>query len=122
MEQLTPKQRVSTIRRAFDALLALMNGILDLSKMEAKELQLSNESLRLDELVERCAQTFAPVILDKNLRILCLLDPRLAGSWNGDGHRFTQVLKNLLSNARKFSESGTVTLRVTPSKNREGKC
>lgn len=124
MEQLTPKQklRVSTIHRAFDALLALINDILDLSKMEAKELQLHSEPFRLDELVERCAQTFGPVILDKNLRFLCLVDPRLGGSWNGDGHRLTQVLMNLLSNARKFTESGSVTLRATLGKNREGKC
>lgn len=124
MEQLTPKQkrRVSTIQRAFDALLALINDILDLSKMEAEELQLHNEPFHLEELVERCAQTFAPVILDKNLRFLCLVDPRLAGSWSGDGHRLTQVLMNLLSNARKFTESGSVTLRAMLDQKREGKC
>ncbi|MDX7871215.1 ATP-binding protein [Aeromonas caviae] len=122
MEKLTPRQRerVSTIHRAFDALLALINDILDLSKMEAQELQLHNEPFRLDELIERCAQTFAPVILDKNLRFLCLIDPRLTGSWSGDGHRLTQVLMNLLSNARKFTESGSITLRAMQRESREG--
>nr|WP_264082331.1 hybrid sensor histidine kinase/response regulator [Pseudomonas farris] len=124
MEQLTARQkeRVSIIRRAFDALLALINDILDLSKMEALELQLHIEPFRLNELIERCAQTFAPVILDKKLRFLCLVDPRLAGSWSGDGHRLAQALMNLLSNARKFTQNGSITLRAMPGETRDGCC
>lgn len=122
MDQLTPNQktRVSTIRRAFDALLALINDILDLSKMEAQELQLHAEPFQLDELIERCAQTFAPVILDKRLRLLCLIDPHLAGTWNADSHRLSQVLMNLLSNSRKFTETGSITLRAVPGETRDG--
>jgi two-component system capsular synthesis sensor histidine kinase RcsC len=114
MAELTPKQkeRVTAVRRAFDALLALVNDVLDLSKVEAQELQLHCEPFRLDDVVERCAQTFAPVITGKGLYFLCLIDPLLSGSWNGDGHRIAQVLMNLLGNARKFTEAGTITLRA----------
>lgn len=122
MEQLAPqqKERVSTIRQAFDALLVLINDILDLSKMEAHELQLHTESFRLDDLIERSARTFAPLILDKKLRFLCLIDPDLTGTWAGDGHRLGQVLMNLLSNARKFTDSGSITLRATRSESIDG--
>jgi len=114
MDQLTgrQKQRVVTIRRAFDALLVLINDILDLSKIEAEELHLNPAPFHLDDLVEHCAQAFAPLILDKKLRFLCLIDPALAGLWIGDSHRITQVLMNLLSNARKFTEVGSVTLQA----------
>ncbi|MBW3528566.1 response regulator [Shewanella sp. NKUCC05_KAH] len=116
---LEQKARVSTINRAFDALLALINDILDLSKIEAQELQLHPEPFQLIELVERCAQTFAPVILDKNLRFFCLIDPELTGTWSGDGHRLSQVLMNLVSNARKFTEEGSITIRAIPGEVRD---
>ncbi|MUF08312.1 response regulator [Pseudomonas sp. CCM 7893] len=122
LDQLQPrhKERVTTIRRAFDALLVLINDILDLSKIEAHELQINIESFQLDELIEHCAQTFCPVILDKNIRFQCLVDPRLAGTWHGDPHRLSQLLMNLLSNAHKFTEYGSITLRAIPYKPGEG--
>jgi two-component system capsular synthesis sensor histidine kinase RcsC len=122
MEQLTARQteRVLVIRRAFDALLALINNVLDLSKIEAHELELNIESFRIDELIERCAQTFAPSIVKKKVRFLCLIDPSLAGRWIGDGHRLTQVVMNLLSNAIKFTERGSITLKVRPGDVRDG--
>ncbi|WP_421557842.1 ATP-binding protein [Pseudomonas canadensis] len=122
MEQLTAlqRERVQVIRRAFDALLALINNILDLSKIEAHELELNIESFSIDDLIERCAQTFAPSMVKKNVDFLCLVDPRLAGVWTGDGHRLTQVVLNLLSNAIKFTEKGSITLRARPGKVRDG--
>lgn len=115
LESLTPPQhvRVTTIRRAFDSLLIIINDVLDLSKLEAKKLYLSPEPFQLDELVERCAQTFAPLILEKNINFTCFVDPDLSGDWIGDAHRINQVMMNLLSNARKFTEVGSITLRAT---------
>ena len=114
LEQTTQKQkgRVSIIRQSFDYLLALVNDVLDLSKIEAQEFILNKEFFRLDELVERCARTFAPIILAKNVRFLCLIDPRLEGSWRGDAQRISQILMNLLSNAQKFTENGSITISV----------
>lgn len=121
LEQTTQKQRarVSIIRQSFDYLLALVNDVLDLSKIEAQEFILNKEFFRLDELVERCARTFAPIILAKNVRFLCLIDPRLEGSWRGDAQRISQILMNLLSNAQKFTEKGSITIRVALGQTRE---
>ena len=114
LEQTTQKQRrrISIIRQSFDYLLALVNDVLDLSKIEAQEFSLNKELFRLDEIVERCARTFAPIILKKNLRFFCLIDPRLEGSWRGDAQRISQILMNLLSNAHKFTEHGSITISV----------
>lgn len=122
LEQTTQKQRrrVSIIRQSFDYLLALVNDVLDLSKIEAQEFKLNKEFFRLDELVERCARTFAPIILAKHLRFLCLIDPRLEGSWRGDAQRISQILMNLLSNAQKFTEHGSITIRVALGQASEG--
>jgi two-component system, NarL family, capsular synthesis sensor histidine kinase RcsC len=115
IEALTPQQaaRVGSVRRAFDALLTLVDDVLDLSKVEARELQIHVEPFRLDEIIERCAQTLAPAITGKGLRFLCLVDPCAAGSWHGDGLRIAQVLMNLLGNACKFTQSGSITIRAT---------
>ncbi|WDG89953.1 ATP-binding protein [Pseudomonas chlororaphis] len=122
MGALTPSQRnrVTTIRQAFDALLAMINDVLDLTKVEIHELQPHVEPFSLREMLERCAQTFAPGIVSKGLHYLCLIDPRLSGTWAGDVHRITQVLMNLLGNARKFTHSGSVVLRAMPIRSADG--
>lgn len=114
-EALTPPQtaRVGAIRRAFDALLVLVDDVLDLQKMEARELRLYVEPFRLDDVIERCAQTFAPAITRKGLRFVCLVDPRLAGTWRGDVHRIAQILTNLIGNACKFTERGSILVRAS---------
>lgn len=114
LEELTlpQKERVLVIRRAFDALLVLINDILDLSKIEADELRLNIEPFRVEEVIEHCALVFSPSIQGKGVRFLCVIDPRLSGTWLGDGHRLTQVLMNVLSNAIKFTEAGSITLRA----------
>lgn len=114
MEALTRPQRarVETIRRSFDALLALINDILDLSRVEAGELKPQLEPVRIDLLVEQCAQTFAPLITGKGLRFFCLVDPELSVLRKGDGHRISQILMNFLSNATRFTATGAITLRA----------
>jgi signal transduction histidine kinase/CheY-like chemotaxis protein len=114
-ETLTPSQaaRVGAIRRAFDALLALMDDVLDLQKADVHELRLNAEPFRLDDVIERCAQTFAPAITRKGLRFICLIDPHLAGTWRGDKHRISQILTNLVGNACKFTERGEIVIRAS---------
>lgn len=114
MEPLDSSQaaRVASVRRSFDTLLALVDDLLDFSKAEAHELTLYDERFRLDDVVERCAQTLAPTITAKGLRFSCLIEPAVAGYWRGDGRRVMQILTNLLGNACKFTEQGMITMRA----------
>ncbi|RKP44337.1 hybrid sensor histidine kinase/response regulator [Trinickia fusca] len=116
-EPLAPAQaaRVDTVRRAFDTVLMLVDDVLDLTKVEVRELRLQIAPFRLDEVIERCAQTFAPAITAKGVRFVCAIDPRLAGWWRGDHHRVAQVLANLVGNACKFTRRGAIVVRAALS-------
>ncbi|MBA3853670.1 MAG: hypothetical protein C0503_04590 [Gemmatimonas sp.] len=97
------------IRSAGHHLLALINDVLDLSKIEAGKMELHLETFDLRAAVDAVASTVAPLI-EKNGNVLALdLDERL-GSMHADVTRVRQVLFNLLSNASKFTERGRITL------------
>ena len=115
MEKLEPPQaaRLTSVHHAFEGLLALVDDVLDLSKAEAHELELHIEPFDLVQVLERCAQTLAPSVTNKELRFLCLLDPAVDGHWQGDAQRIVQVVTNLLGNACKFTDRGAVALRAT---------
>ena len=99
------------IRAAGRHLLALINDVLDLSKIEAGKLELSIESFDLRAAIEDVATTIQPLV-DKNDNRLLLDTPEPLGTIRSDLTRVRQVLLNLLSNACKFTERGTITLGV----------
>jgi signal transduction histidine kinase/DNA-binding NarL/FixJ family response regulator len=99
------------------SLLAIVNDVLDLSKIEAGELRLEMADLELPALVESALRTITPAAEAKGLALRLDLDPALR--IRGDGLRVRQVLLNLLSNAVKFTERGEV--RVTASAGEPGK-
>ena len=99
------------IHSAGKHLLALINDVLDLSKIEAGKMQLFVETFAVVPLVEQVATTVRPLV-DKNTN---RLDVRCApdlGTMHSDATRVRQVLLNLLSNASKFTEHGVITLDV----------
>ncbi|HLB54731.1 MAG TPA: GAF domain-containing protein, partial [Gemmatimonadales bacterium] len=103
------------IRAAGRHLLALINDVLDLSKIEAGKMELHLETFELGSAIETVAATVAPLV-EKNgntLRLELAPFPEL-GAMRADLTRFRQVLFNLLSNASKFTERGTITLRAAP--------
>ena len=112
--ELSPEQRgrLQVIRDSGAALMSLLNDVLDLSKIEAGKLELSEGVFRLDELAERVSATFAGVAAAKDLQLRVSVAPDAAGPWHGDGLRLRQVLANLVSNATKFTDSGSVTLEI----------
>lgn len=122
IEPLAPAHaaRLASVRQAFDALLALVDDVLDLSKAEAHELRLNIEPFEPAEVLERCAQTLATAITAKGLRFSCLIDPAVRGTWQGDRHRMMQIVTNLLANACKFTERGAVTLSASVARAMEG--
>jgi len=102
-----------TIFSAGNDLLALINDILDLSKIEAGKVELRVEPLSVAKLVADLDQTFQPMAQQKHLGFEAAVADGCPETIETDSQRLGQVLKNLLSNAVKFTETGTVTLRVS---------
>src|SRR5687767_7143220 len=105
---------VQIFRRAGDNLLNLINDILDLSKVEASQLELERTGFSLHDLVEKVREMVAVRAQEKGLVLVCEIEPDVPGDLVGDPTRLRQVLLNLLGNAIKFTETGEVALRVTP--------
>src|SRR5690242_4656104 len=113
---LSPEQDnyVQIFRRAGDNLLHLINDILDLSKVEASQLELERTGFSLNDLLEKVTEMVAMRAHEKGLALVCEIAPGVPNDLIGDPTRLRQVLLNLLGNAIKFTESGEVALRVTP--------
>nr|WP_217344792.1 response regulator [Noviherbaspirillum sp. L7-7A]MBV0878976.1 response regulator [Noviherbaspirillum sp. L7-7A] len=94
-------------------LLALINDILDISKVEAGQMSLQPEAITVDELVASLERTFLPLAEEKHLAFRVLQHDAGAAPLYTDRMRLEQVLKNLLSNAIKFTERGSVTLELS---------
>jgi len=107
---------VNRFRRAADTLLDLINGILDLSKIEAGQVTLEAISFDLGELVESTAEIFALRAQAKHLDLLTHIDPAVPECVCGDPTRVRQILTNLISNAIKFTSRGHVLVRVEPAR------
>jgi CheY-like chemotaxis protein/signal transduction histidine kinase len=101
-----------TIYSSGNDLLELINDILDLAKIESGTISLEVEALSLGELQLYLERTFEQVAQSKELSFTIALSPDLPASINTDIKRLQQILKNLLSNAFKFTERGGVTLSV----------
>ena len=104
-----------TIHSSGNDLLALINDILDLSKIESGTVILDVGDLSFRDLSEYVERTFRHVADAKKLRFDLELDPTLPRSLHTDAKRLQQVLKNLLSNAFKFTDRGSVALSVAPA-------
>jgi signal transduction histidine kinase len=100
------------IRGAARHLLAVVNDVLDFSRVEAGELQFVEEPFRIDEVLEAVAGMFAARAREKGLQLLVDVAPGLPTSWLGDAGRLRQVVANLLGNAVKFTDEGYVMLRA----------
>ena len=115
---LTPKQVqfAQTIYGSGMDLLSLINDLLDLAKIESGAITTMNIApARLDELRGDMERTFRQMAQDRRLQFTITLDPALPPLIRTDMPRLKQVLKNLLSNAFKFTKQGSVELRVAPA-------
>src|ERR1700730_8809529 len=102
-----------TIHSSGTDLLALINDILDLSKIESGKMDVEVGSVRFEELQDYCSRTFRHVAEGKGLDFTIELDPTLGDTIHTDTKRLQQVLKNLLSNGLKFTEHGSVRLKIS---------
>ncbi len=107
---------VQIFRRAGENLLNLINDILDLSKVEASQLELERTSFDLIEQTEIVMEMVAARAQEKGLVLTCEIDADVPNSVIGDPTRLRQVMMNLLGNAIKFTASGTVSLRIEPDR------
>jgi signal transduction histidine kinase/CheY-like chemotaxis protein/HAMP domain-containing protein len=114
---LTTKQQEfsKTIHSSGNDLLMLINDILDLSKIESGTVVVDAGDLRLDDLQGYVERTFRHVAESKTLGFQTRFDPRLPRSIYTDAKRLQQIIKNLLSNAFKFTHHGQVVLTVEPA-------
>jgi PAS domain S-box-containing protein len=106
------RQLLSKIQFGGRALLGVINNVLDLSKIEAGEMQLEEEPFDLPELVRDLGQMLAPQAAGKGIELLVASDAALPHVVRGDASRLRQVLINLLGNSIKFTERGRVDLKV----------
>ena len=102
-----------SIYSAGNDLLDLINDVLDLSKIEAGMMEVKPEVVRLGRLAENLNQMFQPLAREKSLAFAIVLEPSAPQALTTDAQRLKQILKNLLSNALKFTERGRVSLTVS---------
>ncbi|MCH2241975.1 MAG: ATP-binding protein, partial [Aquabacterium sp.] len=111
---LTPDQvrYAESILSANNDLLTLINDILDLAKIESGHADTQIEAVALETLLARLQDTFAPIAADRGLGFSIDVEPAAPATLVTDPQRLVQILRNLLSNAFKFTEAGEVRLQV----------
>ena len=110
----TPEQReyAEMIRSSGETLLAIVNDVLDLSRVESGKLTIESIDFDLDDLIESVVEQFAARAAAKRLKFRTQAAPDVCRSLRGDSHRIRQVLLNLVGNAIKFTDRGEVVLTV----------
>lgn len=109
----TQKEYVSIVRNSGDNLLALLNDILDLTKIEADRMALEAIEIDVHEIVERVGSTWSARATEKAIDYSVEVGEGVPSVVVGDPTRLSQIVHNLLSNAIKFTERGAVSLKVS---------
>ena len=116
------REYLDVARSSSEALLALLNDILDLSKIDAGKLSLENIEFDRDDLLEAVSCLFAPIAQAKGVEFLLNVDPGCPVRLRSDPTRLRQVLSNLLGNAVKFTAKGEVELKVRAMRRNGARC
>ena len=106
------REQLGVISDSGQALLGVLNGILDLSKIESGKIDLETRAFDLDEMARATSAAFETLALEKGLTFTADVSADLRGTWRGDTMRIRQVLSNLLSNALKFTSAGGIRLEL----------
>ena len=106
------RQQLETIAACGEALLEIVDQLLDLSRIEAGKLEVDDVRYDLRAVVEQCVDLHAERAWRRDLNLVAMIDPALPPEVRGDPARVRQVLSNLLNNATRFSDEGDVVVRV----------
>ena len=107
------KEFVDIIKRSADNLLVIINDILDFSKIKAGKLSIEKIDFRLRDVLDNVKAVFSHRVKKKGLVLQLEIDANIPPLLNGDPHRLNQVLINLIGNAIKFTEKGSVRIKVS---------
>jgi len=112
--ELTPEQRqcLELAASSADLLLSIINDLLDFSKIEAGKLELEAVEFGLRRHLDRTIRSMGVRAAQKGLELICRISPRVPERLIGDPIRLTQILVNLIGNAIKFTERGSVLVRI----------
>ncbi len=109
----SPQQRfIETARRSGETLLEVINGVLDLSKIEAGKIEIEHSAFDLRVVVEEVTELFSELAYGKGIELGCFVPATLQTALIGDAGRLRQILTNLIGNAVKFTERGEVGVRA----------
>lgn len=113
-DDLTPTQRsrLEVIRNSGERLLALLNSLLDLSKIEAGKLELEDGEIDVAAVAQSVFDAFGGEVADTDVSFTLAVDPTAQGVYVGDALRLGQILQNLVSNAVKFTERGSIDITI----------
>ncbi len=106
------RQFAEAVQVSADALLAIINDVLDISKLEAGQIDLERVDFGLEETIESVLELLGPRAAEKHLDIGTIIDPAVPAHVAGDPTRLRQILLNLVSNAIKFTQAGSVQVTV----------
>ena len=116
------KEFVSIIEKSSENLLSIINNILDLSKIESKNIEIESNIFSTDQQLEGTIETFSTTAAEKNINLSYYCDPTIGQQLKGDSIKLTEVLTNLLNNAIKFTNyGGDVTLHIEKESKIRGK-
>jgi len=107
------KDNINMIKHSAESLLRIINSVLDFSKIEAGKLILENHSFNLNTEIEKLIKPFLIQADQKEIKLNISVDPRISKVLVGDHVRMNQIVTNLLGNAIKFTEFGSVSCRIT---------
>ena len=110
--QQTQRERLAVISQSGEALLTVLNDILDLSKIEAGRMEIEDAEFDTAELVDAVEAIHRPMAAGKGLSFSIELTPSARGARRGDPTRLQQILNNLVANAVKFTHVGEVRVRI----------
>lgn len=110
---------LSTIKKAGDHLLRIINDVLDLSKIESGHMDTILKPIDIRDLLTKTTETFHAIALKKGIEVNCVIDENVPKHILGDGDKLRQVLVNLIGNALKFTNSGKISIKLERLDNKE---